>query len=106
MGSLIKVTFFTAVDTYTVDISASMNGGRFGETTSVCADEVLFTEGQDVLKIFFKDWDMEQQHFLIALANSYFNVPLDLKEQSGPHEHYPPPILVKDIQLLDELYLI
>jgi len=107
MGRLMDVALFTDVDTCGMDMSMAMFDENLGETiSSCCTDEVVFVDGQDDLKISFNDLQVEQQSFLIALTYSYLRVLVDLKEQPVPHEQYPPPILVKDIQLLDEVFLI
>lgn len=106
-GRLMDIALFADVDTCGMDVFMWMDDENLGETeNSCCDDEVVFFEGQDDLKISFNDLDVEQQSFLIATAYSYLSVLIDLKEQPVPHEQYPPPILVKDIQLLDEIFLI
>ncbi|MFK7811823.1 MAG: hypothetical protein AB8B59_04965 [Maribacter sp.] len=109
MGRLMDVALFTDVETCGMDMSAAMvdENENLGEKiNSCCDDEVIFVNGQDDLKISFNDLDIQKQSFLIALTYSYFNILEDLTEQPVPHEQYPPPNLVKDIQLLDELFLI
>ena len=107
MGRLMDVALFTNADSCGMGMSASMKKETISETkNSCCDDEVVFVEGQDDLKISFNDLNLEQQYFLIAFTYTYINLLQDLKEQPVPHEQYPPPILVKDIQLLDEAFLI
>lgn len=107
MGRLMDVALFTDVDTCGMDMSSSMKVENLDETkNSCCDDEVVFVEGQDDLKISFNDLDIEKQSFLIALTYSYSIILQDLIGQPVPHEQYPPPILIKDIQLLDEAFLI
>lgn len=105
MGRLMDVALFTDVETCGMDMS--MTEETLGETkNSCCDDEVVFVDGQDQLKITLNDLDVEHQSFLIALTYTYLSILQDLKERPVPHEDYPPPILVKDIQLLDEVFLI
>ena len=107
MGRLMDVALFTDVDTCGMDMSMSMDSENLGETEySCCDDEVVFVEGQNDLKISFNDLDVEQQSFLVAFTHTYLHSLQDVKEQPVPHEKYPPLILVKDIQLLDEVFLI
>ena len=73
---------------------------------SCCDDEVIFIDGQDDLKISFNDLDTAQQSFLIAFKYSFSTLFELQTEQIVPNEYYPPPLLVKDIQLLDEVFLI
>ena len=105
MGRLMDVALFTDVDTCGMDMS--MIYENMDETiSSCCDDEVVFVEGQDDLKISFNDLNVEQQSFLIAFTHSYLGSLQDVKELPVPHEKYPPPILFKNIQLLDEVFLI
>jgi len=107
MGRLIDVALFTDVDTCGMDMSVSEADESLDVSkNSCCNNEVVFVDGQDDLKISFNDLDIEQKSFLIAFTYSYLNVLRDLKEQPVPNEQYPPPILVKDIQILDEVFLI
>ncbi|MFS4494381.1 HYC_CC_PP family protein [Maribacter sp. 2308TA10-17] len=107
MGRLMDVALFTDVDTCGMDMSMSETEENLAETeNSCCDDEVVFVEGQDDLKISFNDLDIKQQSFLVAFTITYLLSLQDVKEQPVPHEQYPPPILVKDIQLLDEVFLI
>ncbi len=107
MGRLMNVALFRDVDTCGMDMSLLMDSENLGEAqNSCCNDDVVFVEGQDDLKISFNDLDIEQQYYVVALAQSYCNLFLNLKELPVPSEQYPPPLLVKNIQLLDEVFLI
>jgi hypothetical protein len=107
MGHLMDVALFTDVDTCgmnmsTVDTTEALNKSE----NSCCNDEIIFVEGQDDLKLSFNDLDTDQQSFLIAFKYSYSHIFQAQTDQFVPHDQYPPPILVKDIQLFDEVYLI
>lgn len=107
MGRLMDVALFTDAETCGMDMSAVMVDENADETkNSCCDDEVIFVDGQDDLQLSFNDLDIDKQFFLIAVTHSYLGIFQDLTLQSVPHEEYPPPLLVKDIQLLDEVYLI
>ena len=107
LGHLVDVALFAPADDCGMGMDMSEKDGSemMGEN-SCCDDELFVIEGQDDLNISFEDLSDDQQTFLVAFAYSYlYPSPLD-KEQYVPHEHYPPPLLVKDIQLLDEVFLI
>lgn len=107
MGHLMDVALFTDVDTCGMNMSITGNIETLEEIeNSCCNDEVVFVEGQDDLKLSINDLDTDQQSFLIAFNYSYNSLFQALTDQFVPHEQYPPPILVKDIQLFDEVYLI
>ncbi|MEW7290676.1 HYC_CC_PP family protein [Aquimarina sp. 2304DJ70-9] len=71
-----------------------------------CTDKQLTFEGQDELKISFDKLTLTQQIFVVSLYTSYTNLFEGLKENSVPFKEYPPPLLVKDIQVLHETFLI
>ncbi len=71
-----------------------------------CGDETITLQGQDDLKISFNDISFDQQIFLVAFTNYYIELFNGLEQQKRTDKYYPPPLLVKDIQLLDETFLI
>ncbi|PCJ98961.1 MAG: hypothetical protein COA50_00680 [Flavobacteriaceae bacterium] len=71
-----------------------------------CSDEVTFVEGLDDLKITFNDLSSDQQLFIAAYTHSYFGLFDVVLEQPVPNKDYPPPILVRDIQVLDQVFII
>lgn len=74
---------------------------------SCCENEIDIVEGQDDLIIkAFDDLDDIQQQILVAYAWSYANLYESLPKQIIPHKDYSPPLLIRDIQVLDETYLI
>ncbi|MFD2586352.1 hypothetical protein ACFSQJ_05395 [Croceitalea marina] len=77
-----------------------------GVENHCCDDETFVVEGQNDLKLSFNDFEFEQQLFLVAytLSLPYLNKKIESEKLS--YEYYPPPILIKDIQLLDEVFLI
>lgn len=73
---------------------------------SCCTDLQVTLEGQDELKISFDQLSLEQQVFLASYYHSYLQL---FNTESGiiaPFDGYPPPIIVKDIHILHETYLI
>ncbi len=71
-----------------------------------CENESITILAQEDLKLSLGDISFDQQVFLVAFTNSF----LFLRNVDGrkalSNEYYPPPILIKDIQLLDEVFLI
>jgi hypothetical protein len=64
-------------------------------------------EGQDELKVrSFDDIQFEQQLFLASYVYSYVNLFEGLPQLVVPHKDYSPPNLVKDIQVVDQVFLI
>lgn len=73
---------------------------------SCCKEEKVMVEGQDELKLSFSDLDFQQQVFLSSFTVSFVNLFEGLPEQVIPFKDYSPPLLVTDILLLDQTFLI
>jgi hypothetical protein len=70
-----------------------------------CNEEVQLIEGQDDLK--FDVIDLDNQQFLVySIVLTYIDLFEGLDKHIVPYKHYKPPLVVKDIQLLDEVFLI
>ncbi|MGI9550991.1 MAG: HYC_CC_PP family protein [Aurantibacter sp.] len=107
MGHLIDVSFFSQAEDCGMDMPMSGDDmSQMESENSCCSDEFIVVEGQDDLKLSFDEIKLDQQMFLVAFVNTYLNLLQVQTEQYVPHEHYPPPLLVKDIQLLDEVFII
>lgn len=71
-----------------------------------CKDQNISVEGQKNLKMSFFDLDLDQQVFLSTFTYSYAELFAELPQQVAPFTYYSPPLLVYDIHLLDETFLI
>lgn len=107
LGHLVDIALFVPAQDCGMNMASSVEDGLVIESeNSCCNDELLVIEGLDNLKTSFEDLNDAQQIFLVAFTHSFLYPPLLDKEQYVPNEYYPPPLLVKDIQLLDEVFLI
>ena len=107
MGRLINTALFIDVADCGMNMDSSNTGQNMQEAKNSCCDnEVVFIDGQDNLNISLSDLDFNLQSFILAFGHSYKNLFNIKTEQFVPHKQYPPPILVKNIQLLDEVFLI
>jgi len=74
---------------------------------SCCKDTVDIFEGQDELNTSdFEDLDQTLKLTLVAYVYAYSQLFESLPKLIIPHKDYSPPNLIKDIQVLDETYLI
>ena len=96
-----------------IDISVFGDAKSCGESMgmlhkkSCCKDEIEVVKGQDELKSHsFQDLDFSQQQFLTTFAYSYINLFESLDKLIIPHKDYSPPNLIKEIHILDEVFLI
>ncbi|TCK67281.1 hypothetical protein DFQ05_1055 [Winogradskyella wandonensis] len=72
-----------------------------------CKDIVDVIEGQDELQsVTFDDLDFPTQVFLRAFVQAYIVNFESLPKQIIPHRDYVPPNLIRDIQLLNDVFLI
>ncbi|MDC6365596.1 MULTISPECIES: HYC_CC_PP family protein [Flavobacteriaceae] len=104
MGRVMDISFFTHAD----DCGMEEVAEAMGESLEIpCCDDESFTiVGQDDLKLSWDDLDLKHQVFLVSFTKSYLELYLPLEELPVPNEQYPPPNLVKDIQVLDQVFLI
>ena len=86
------------------DNSASL--GKTNPEDTCCSQEQTAIEGQTELSLNFDELDLEQQVFLTSFAYSYINLFEGQPEQVIPFKNYSPPLLVRDVQLLDQVFLI
>ncbi|MCM4164912.1 MULTISPECIES: HYC_CC_PP family protein [unclassified Arenibacter] len=71
-----------------------------------CEDETLSVLGLDDLKVSLEKLNFEQHKFVVSFVYSYLNLFEGLQENIVPFNHYPPPLLVKDIPILHQTFLI
>ncbi|RDY59351.1 hypothetical protein DX873_08130 [Flagellimonas nanhaiensis] len=104
MGRVMDISFFAHAEDCGMEEAATAMGE---ELEIPCCDDESFTlQGQDDLKLSWNDLDLEQQTFLVTFAQSYLDLYTPLEELPVPNEKYPPPILVRDVQVLDQVFLI
>ena len=71
-----------------------------------CEDQTLAITGQDDLKISFEKLSTEQQLFVVSFIYSYINLYEGLDTKIVPFKDYSPPPLIRDVQVLDQIFLI
>lgn len=71
-----------------------------------CSDVEITFEGQDELKINFDQLNLDQQVFLVAFTYYFIDLLQPAEESKIPFDGYPPPLITRDIQVLNETFLI
>lgn len=71
-----------------------------------CSNENIMVEGQDELKISFNSIAFDQQVFLTAFTFSFNELFEGLPQQVILYKNYTPPLIVKDIPVLNDTFLI
>ena len=76
------------------------------EKEDCCTDNNQFIQGSSEVQTIVSSLNLEQQVFLLSFVYTYINVMEDLDNNPIPFKYYSPPIIVKDIQVLDNVFLI
>ncbi len=97
MGRVMDISLFSHAD----DCGMSQNMEK-----TCCDDESFTVKGQDDLKMSFNDLNLDQQIFIVVLVESYFNLLESNKEAPDAFKEYSPPPLIRDVQVLDQTFLI
>ncbi len=71
-----------------------------------CSDVEIIIEGRDDLKISLDQLTFDQQLLVASFVYSYINLFEGLDEKAAPFKEYSPPPLIRDIQILDQTFLI
>jgi len=71
-----------------------------------CSDVEVVVPGQDDLQASFDVLSFEQQTFVLAYTYSYAQLFIGVEEHHIPFKEYSPPLLIRDIQVLDQTFLI
>ena len=102
---LVDVAVFTQTEKCADDL-LEMDETRIVKKTC-CKDETHVIEGLNQLTTnSFEDLNDLQKQVLAAYTYSYINAIEGLPSLVIPNKDYSPPIRIKDIQLLDETFLI
>lgn len=103
--TLIDVAIFTKAETCGMDLQAASK--VTSDKKSCCKDELEIVKGQDKLKkATSEDFQIAPQLFLKAFIYAFNSLFEELPNQTIPHQNYAPPILVTDIQVLDQVFII
>ena len=100
---LVDLAVFSSAKTCGMNMDSGMTSA---EEDSCCTNEKTEVEGQDELKISFNSLDLDQQLFLTTFTFSYLNIFEGESILEVPFIHYSPPLLVADILVLDQVFLI
>lgn len=106
-GSLIDTALFDKANSCGMEIQKEMSSTNDEMISNDCChDEEILIKGQKELKISFDSLDFHQQVFIASFVYSYLNPLVDLNKKEITFDDYPPPLIVKTIYKLDEVYLI
>lgn len=105
--SLVDFSFFGKAESCGMDIQHASDSHEHNfEKSGCCEDETFSIVGQHDIKLTLEKLSFEQHQFVVSFVYSYVNLFEGLQENTVPFNHYPPPLLVKDINILDQTFLI
>jgi len=76
------------------------------EKEDCCSNHSEFIQGSSEIQSVVTSLDFDQQVFLTSFVYTYINLFEGLEDNVIPFKNYAPPIIVKDIQVLDNVFLI
>jgi len=106
-GDLVDTSWFVKADTCMMEgmeMSSSSESIMISDTC--CNDVITIIDGQDEVKQNNSQISFQQQVFVTALVFTYSALFSVVENEEVNHNKYIPPKLVKDIQVLDETFLI
>lgn len=106
LGHIVDISFFTPAEGCGMEMEGSDNTASMESQNSCCSDVTMVMQGQDDLSISYNNFNFLQQLFFVAFTASYLHLIEPDLVKFVQNSFYPPPIIVKDIQLLDKVFLI
>lgn len=99
---LVDLAVFSEVETCGMEMNSEMGLAE----DSCCTNQKTAVEGQDELKISFQSLDLDQQVFLTTFTHTFISLFEGTPVEVFPYKNYSPPLLVADIQVLGQVFLI
>src|SRR5690606_1873256 len=105
--TLVDYSIFDKVDTCGMETMQATGDQDCSFVVDECwKDENIIVEGQDNLKVSFDNLGFQQQVILVSYTYNFLNLSEAYLERIVPFGYYEPPLLVRDIHILDETFLI
>lgn len=101
---LVDLAIFSEAETCGMEMH--MPSSEEKSEDSCCKEQKISVEGQKDLKLSFDKLDFSQQVFISSFTYSYVDLFEGLPRLVVPFKDYSPPLLVRDVQLLDQTFLI
>jgi len=104
--TLVDTAIFSKAESCGMDMNLTCSSEESFSKSSCCSEKVISVDGDEEFNITFKDLTFEQQTFVATFVYAYINLFEASEENSTSFLDYSPPLVVKDIQLLDAQFLI
>ena len=106
-NTLVDTAIFKKAKTCGMEMQKAIQGTTCSITKkNCCSDKQISIEGQDELQISLDSLFLDQQVFVASFVYSYINLFQGVEEKITSFSEYPPPLIVKSIYKLDEVYII
>lgn len=106
-GSLVDTSLFVKADTCMMSgMEMSTSDSSNIVMDNCCNDVITVVDGQDEVQQTYTDITFEQELFITTFVYTYSNLFSNKENSIVSYTNYIPPKLVKDIQILDETFLI
>ena len=105
-STLVDAAIFTKAKSCGMQMQAPSSTDCSVGQKNCCSNKQLTVDGQDELQVTFNNFTFEQQVFVTAFFSTYINLLEGLEDHIIPFKEYSPPLVVRDIHKLDEVYLI
>lgn len=105
-GQKMSMAIGIAAETCGMEVKLSASDQTTVQKTPCCNDISTFVQGQNELQSHYDDIAFTPQTFITAFVYSYIYLLPTEDQEKAIYKPYIPPPLVKDIQLLDETFLI
>lgn len=105
-GELVATAIFTKAKTCGMEMKNAVPTEKSSVKNNCCKDLVKVVEGADDLKLTFSDLEFQQQLFIASFVYSYINLFEGTAKETVAFKNYSPPLIIKDIHVLDSVFLI
>lgn len=106
-GILVDSSLFGHVETCGMEVQQQSTSSKCDiSKKDCCNDEQVIVKGQDTLKISFDKLEKDQQLFVATFIHTYINLFFESQADFNSYKDYSPPPLIRDIQVLDQTFLI
>ena len=104
---LVNSTIFGSAKTCGMEVQQKPSSKECDITKKdCCSNEQFIVDGQDNLKTSFDKLEKDQQLFVAVFIQSYINLFFEDQTDFNSYKDYSPPPLVRNIQVLDQTFLI
>ncbi|MGB5509957.1 HYC_CC_PP family protein [Robiginitalea sp.] len=105
--SLVDFSLFESVDSCTMEAEPVKSSASCEMLDVDCCSDVAFVvEGQQELNLSFDPLTSEQQLLVTSFVYTYLSLFEGPSEDSPHFKDYAPPPLIRDVQILDQIFLI